>query len=74
MKPLTEVPVGKRFRIAQLHSQPETCSRLRELGFCENAVIRCLNKGNGGIICEVCNARIGLNQHIASAIFVSAFE
>lgn len=74
MKPLTEIPIGKRFRIARLHSQPETCSRLREMGFCENAVVRCVNKGNGSIICEVCNTRIGLNHLMASAIFVSALE
>jgi ferrous iron transport protein A len=74
MKPLTEVPIGKRYRIAQLRSQHETCSRLREMGFCENAVVRCVNKGNGNIICEVCNTRIGLNHLVASAIFVTALQ
>jgi ferrous iron transport protein A len=71
---LSDVPVGRRVRIAQLSSQPETCSRLRELGFCENAVIRCVNKASGNIICEVCNTRIGLNQLVASSIYVSSFE
>jgi ferrous iron transport protein A len=74
MKPLTEVTLGKRFRIAHLQSHPETCARLREMGFCENAVIRCVNKGNGTIICEICNTRIGLNQLVASTIIVSSFE
>lgn len=72
--PLTDVPLGRRVRIRQLNSQPEVCSRLRELGFCENAVIRCINKGNGNIICEVCNTRVGLNQLVASCIVVSSFE
>lgn len=69
---LSDVPVGQRVRIAQLRSQPETCSRLREMGFCENAVIRCINKGNGNIICEVCNTRVGLNRIIAQAIVVTS--
>ena len=72
--PLTEVPVGQRVRIAQLNSHPDTCNRLRELGFCENTIIRCLNNGNGNIVCEVCNTRIGLNKLVASSIFVSSFE
>ena len=71
---LTDIPVGQRVRIAQLNSHPETCNRLRELGFCENAIIRCVNNGNGNIICEVCNTRVGLNQLVASAIVVSAVE
>jgi ferrous iron transport protein A len=71
---LTEAPVGKRFRIAYLRSQPETCQRLRELGFCENVVIRCLNKGNGNLICEVCNARVGLSTLVAGSIFLSSDE
>lgn len=74
MSPLTEVPVGRRVRIAKLSAQPEMCSRLRELGFCENAVLRCVNKGNGNIICEVCNTRVGLNHLVAGAIFVSSLE
>lgn len=69
---LSDVPIGHRVRIAQLQSHPETCSRLREMGFCENAVIRCINKGNGNIICEVCNTRVGLNQAVAQAIVVTS--
>lgn len=72
MRALTDVPVGRRVRIAQLKSQPETCMRLRELGFCENAIVRCVHKGGGNIICEVCNTRIGLNQLIADSIYVSS--
>ncbi len=60
--------------VEQLRSQPEICTRLRELGFCEKAVVRCLSKAHGNLICEVCNTRIGLNAAIASSIFVSHFE
>ena len=72
--PLTEIPIGRRVQIRQLTSQPELCSRLRELGFCENAIIRCVNKASGSVICEVCNTRIGLNQLVASSIYVSSFS
>jgi len=71
---LIEVPVGLRARVRHLHTQPDVCFRLRELGFRENAVIRCITKGNGAIICEVCNTRIGLNSHLAGSIVVSIFE
>ena len=71
---LTDVPIGQRVRIRQLKSQPDLTMRLREMGFCENAVIRCINKGAGAIICEVCNTRIGLNRLAASSIVVSSCE
>ncbi len=68
---LSEIPVGKRVRIHQLESKPEVCNRLRELGFCENAIIRCVINGEGNLICEVCNTRVGLNHSIAQTIKVS---
>jgi len=69
---LKDVPIGTRVRIRQLHSAPETCNRLREMGLCEDAVIRCLMKGDRSIICEVCNARVGLSGGLASEIVVTA--
>ena len=74
MKTLIDVPIGTTVRIAHLNSPPEACLRLRELGFCENSIIRCVNRGSGNIICEVCNSRVGLNHAVASAIYVSTFE
>lgn len=72
---LADVPIGCSVRIRELWSgQPTVSARLRELGFCENAIVRCVNKGSGNIICEVCNTRVGLNISIASNIFVSTFE
>ncbi len=71
--PLTEVPVGTKVRIRHFTSQPELCTRLRELGFCENAIVRCINRVSGSVLCEVCNTRIGLNQLVASSIYVSSF-
>jgi len=71
---LTDVPIGSRAQIRHINSRPEDCLRLRELGFCENAVIRCINKGSGNIICEVCNTRVGINLMVANSIFVSSFS
>jgi ferrous iron transport protein A len=71
---LAQVPIGRFVRIHRIESQPEVCRRLHELGFCENAVIRTLVCGDGNLICEVCNSRVGLNHEIASDILVSAFE
>ncbi len=70
--PLIDAPVGALVRIRQLNLHPELCSRLREMGLCENAVVRTVNKGSGNIICELCNTRFGLNEMIARSIVVSA--
>jgi ferrous iron transport protein A len=71
---LSDAPVGKRLFIRQLGSRPDVCTRLRELGFCEHAVVRCISKSDVRLICEVCNTRIGLNASLADDIFVSQFE
>lgn len=71
---LTEAPVGKYFRIYDLQSTPEICHRLRELGFYENAIIRCMSNSESHLICEVCNTRFGLNEHIAKGIFIVPFN
>jgi Fe2+ transport system protein FeoA len=41
------------------------------MGFCENALIRTLRKGEHSIICELFNTRIGLNRELASAIVIA---
>lgn len=73
-KMLSEIPVGRFVRIQQLQSQPDVCHRLREMGFCENAIIRLVVNGESNLICEVCNTRIGLNYSIAQGIIVAPFE
>ncbi len=72
---LVEAPIGMRVRIRQLrHAHPEVSTRLRELGFCEDAVVRCILKGNGNMICEIQNSRIGLDNNLARTIIVSSWE
>jgi Fe2+ transport system protein FeoA len=69
---LAEAPVGRFVRIHQLQSSPPVCKRLRELGFFENAVIRCMVNNEGSLICQVCNSRVGLTREIARDILVAA--
>ena len=68
---LAHILPGQFLKIRQLTNHPDVRSRLRELGFCENAVVRCIAKGYGNIICEVCNARFGIDSLTASSIAVS---
>jgi Fe2+ transport system protein FeoA len=72
--PLSEAPVGTRVRIRRLSTSPEVSRRLRELGLCEHAVVSCVLKGHGNIICAVQNTRIGIDHRLASQIVVSASE
>ncbi|MDA0987000.1 MAG: FeoA family protein [Bacteroidetes bacterium] len=67
---LSQVASGTRVRIESLPSNQNDCHRLRELGFCEEAEIRCLSNGDHNIVCEVCNTRIVLNTEIAKQIHV----
>ena len=72
---LSNAPLGKRLSVKHLwNAQPEICIRLRELGFCENATIRCVSRNTACLICEVCNTRIGLNANVARNIYVSQFD
>jgi ferrous iron transport protein A len=68
---LAEIPAGEEVFIAELNSQPEMCNRLREMGFCEDARIKCVDNNGAMLICQVCNSRIGINQTLARQISVS---
>jgi ferrous iron transport protein A len=70
MRTLAEIPAGTTVTVSHLDSHPDTCNRLREIGFCENATIRCVSNGSSQLICEVCNTRVGLNYTTANAIVV----
>lgn len=74
MNTLAQTPTGKKVRISKVESQPENCQRLLELGFCENATIRCIVNGSSQLICEVCNTKIGLHHSIANSILVTPID
>lgn len=71
---LSEIPLGVTVRVRELRSIPDISHRLREMGFCENAVLRCVQRGFGNVICDVCNTRIGLDAGLAGSILVTRVE
>jgi Fe2+ transport system protein FeoA len=67
--PLTAVRAGMAVRIRRLCAAPEIQDRLRELGFCEDQIIRLLaNRTN--FICQICNARLAISEQLARLIWV----
>ncbi len=69
LAPLDQVHAGKTVRIRQLCATPEVSCRLREIGFCEGQIIR-LIACHTNIICQVCQARLALNNALARMILV----
>ncbi|MFM8471007.1 MAG: ferrous iron transport protein A [Limisphaerales bacterium] len=66
---LDAVRPGMSVRIKQLNGSTEVTARLREMGFCEEQRIRLLMK-HTNIICQVCNARLGISSQLAKTIMV----
>jgi ferrous iron transport protein A len=67
--PLTELPVGKAARVWALDGEPNLCSRLREIGFCESAVVEKVS-GRETLLCQLCGTRIALSAGAAVHIVV----
>ena len=67
--PLNQVRTGTSVRIKRLAAAPEVTHRLRELGFCEEQKIKLLS-GHAHVICQVCDARLGLSAQLAGTILV----
>jgi Fe2+ transport system protein FeoA len=55
--------------IKRLSAAPEMTDRLRELGFREEQQIRLLSR-DSNLICQVCNARLGISEALADSILV----
>src|SRR6516225_3258392 len=67
--PLNRVRAGLAVRVRQLCAAPALADRLREIGFCEDRIIKLLTSHNN-IICLVCNTRLALSEQLAQAILV----
>lgn len=67
--PLNEVQPGTVCRVRQVLASPELSRRIREMGFCEDQKVRCLSQ-QCMMICQVCNARLGISEQLAKAILV----
>jgi Fe2+ transport system protein FeoA len=69
--PLSRIKTGNVVCIKQLASEPELRVRLREMGLCEEQKIKLLSR-HANIICQVCNARLGISRRLAETIMVEA--
>jgi Fe2+ transport system protein FeoA len=67
------VEAGVAVRIKKLTASPDIQSRLRELGFCEEQIIRLLTT-HTNYICLVCNARLALSRKLAELILVEPLQ
>jgi Fe2+ transport system protein FeoA len=67
--PLSHIGTGVAVRIKQLSASPEVTHRLREMGFCEEQKIKLLSR-QSSLICQVCNARLGISARLAEQILV----
>jgi ferrous iron transport protein A len=66
---LTELPVGATGRVCELAGQTEVCQRLREMGFCESAIIEKVS-GQRTLLCQLCGTRVALSDRAAEHILV----
>ncbi len=67
--PLSRIRAGDSVRIKQLLESSGVAGRLRELGFCEDQVVRLVAR-QSTFICQVCNARLAISAKLAEFILV----
>ena len=67
--PLSRIEAGAVVCIKKLATAPDITERLRELGFCEEQRIKLLAR-ESNLICQVCNARLGISRQLAETILV----
>jgi ferrous iron transport protein A len=66
---LFDLSSGERGRVRDLVGDTNLCSRLREMGFCEDAIVQKVS-GDYTLLCQVCGTRIALNGGVAKHIVV----
>jgi ferrous iron transport protein A len=66
---LSEAATGSRVQIECLHGEESTCQRLREMGFCESAVVQKV-ADSGALICKVCDSKVVISKKLAENIIV----
>lgn len=71
-KTLSDAQTGQHVRIECLRGEEGVCQRLREMGFCEKAVVEKVAQ-SGALICRVCDAKVSkviLSKELAKKIIV----
>jgi Fe2+ transport system protein FeoA len=69
--PLSHIAEGTVVCIKQLSAPKDVTHRLRELGLCEEQKIKLVAR-QSSLICQVCNARLGISKKLAESILVEA--
>lgn len=67
--PLNRVRAGTTVVVKRLTASPDMNRRLREMGFGEEQRVKVLSLANN-LLCQVCNARLGLSERLAETILV----
>jgi Fe2+ transport system protein FeoA len=67
--PLSCIKAGTEVCIKELSTTADVQARLREMGLGEEQRIKLVSH-NSNIICQVCNARLGISKKLAEAILV----
>ncbi len=67
--PLSCVKAGQVVCIRELATTPEIQARLREMGLGEQQRVKLVSH-KSSIICQVCNARLGISKKLAESILV----
>ena len=67
--PLNRVRAGTTVVVKRLTASPDMNQRLREMGFGEEQRVKVLSLANN-LLCQVCNARLGLSERLAETILV----
>lgn len=70
---LTELPAGAAGRVCALNAAADTCQRLREMGFCESAIVQKIS-GQTTLLCQVCGMRVALGEGVAKHITVEVIR
>jgi Fe2+ transport system protein FeoA len=67
--PLSRVQPGEVVCVKHLAASPEVRARLREMGLYEKQRVKLLSR-HSNLICQVCNARLGISRRLAETILV----
>ena len=68
-----QLKAGAACRIKQICAAADICQRLREIGFCEEQIVKRL-PNQTSVICQVCNARLAVSVVLAELILVEPIE
>jgi Fe2+ transport system protein FeoA len=67
--PLSHIEAGRTVCIKEITAAPDVSNRLREMGLGEEQHVRLVSHASN-IICQVCNARLGISKQLAEQIIV----